>query len=217
MKQQDIRRNKEKKTKKSRKKKPKTQQKPPRFCGGFCWPFLTIKPGIFLILAIFVPTNRGYSHKYIRRFPIKVHRGMGETSQYLDFVIVLSNWVPDNWAYQLPLFSIPDFLRISHGVLAWGECGMAKEAHSLWCKIDAFGCIEHGGLVWERVRWPYALALPSTCRCDSWCALYSHTHVHFSKLRLISVASKIYTQLILNNQNLYLYLYLFYKSNNFTI
>ena len=36
MKQQEIRRNKGKKTKKLRKKKPKIlQQKPPRFCGGF--------------------------------------------------------------------------------------------------------------------------------------------------------------------------------------
>ena len=35
MKQQEAKRNKEKKTKTSRKKKHKTQQKPPRFCGGF--------------------------------------------------------------------------------------------------------------------------------------------------------------------------------------
>ena len=29
------------------KKNPKMQQKPPRFCGGFWWPFLTLKLGIF--------------------------------------------------------------------------------------------------------------------------------------------------------------------------
>ena len=55
-KQQEKRRNKEKKTKKSRKNQPKTQQKPPRFCAGFCWPFLTIKLGpVFEILTIFCP------------------------------------------------------------------------------------------------------------------------------------------------------------------
>ena len=47
MKQQEIRRNKGKKTKKLRKKKPKIQQKQPRFCGGFSGPFFTIKLGIF--------------------------------------------------------------------------------------------------------------------------------------------------------------------------
>ena len=47
MKQQEIRRNKGKKTKKLRKKKPKIQQKPPRFCGGFSGPFFTIKLGMF--------------------------------------------------------------------------------------------------------------------------------------------------------------------------
>ena len=46
MKQQEIGRNKEKMTKKLRKKKPKTQQKPPRFSGGFWRPFLTTKLGI---------------------------------------------------------------------------------------------------------------------------------------------------------------------------
>ena len=47
MKQQEIGINEEKKTKTLRKKKPKTQQEPPRFCGGFCWPFVTIKLGDF--------------------------------------------------------------------------------------------------------------------------------------------------------------------------
>ena len=47
MKQHEIRRNKGKKTKKLSVNKPKIQQKPPRFCGGFCWPFFTIKLGIF--------------------------------------------------------------------------------------------------------------------------------------------------------------------------
>ena len=47
MKQQEIRRNTGKKTKKLRKKKPKIQQKQPRFCGGFSGPFFTIKLGIF--------------------------------------------------------------------------------------------------------------------------------------------------------------------------
>ena len=35
------------KDKEIEKEKPQMQQKPPRFCGGFCWPFLTIKLGIF--------------------------------------------------------------------------------------------------------------------------------------------------------------------------
>ena len=36
------------KTKKLRKKKPKMQQKPPRFCGGFCWAIFDNKIGDFL-------------------------------------------------------------------------------------------------------------------------------------------------------------------------
>ena len=49
MKQQEIRRNKGKKNKNIEKEGTKNdQQKPPRFCGGFCWPFLTIHTGDFL-------------------------------------------------------------------------------------------------------------------------------------------------------------------------
>ena len=47
MKQQEIRRNQGKKQKHWEWKKPKIQQKPPRFCGGVCWPFFTGKLGIF--------------------------------------------------------------------------------------------------------------------------------------------------------------------------
>ena len=54
MKQQEIRRNKGKKTKKLRKKRPKIQQKQPRFCGGFSGPFFTIKLGIFKDFCQFV-------------------------------------------------------------------------------------------------------------------------------------------------------------------
>ena len=72
MTQQEIRRNREKKTNKLRKKKPKTQQKPPRFCGGFCWPFLSRKLFLFQILTMFVPTNRGYNHIYIYAVELKI-------------------------------------------------------------------------------------------------------------------------------------------------
>ena len=65
MKQQEIKRNEGKMTKKLRKKKPKIQQKQPRFCGGFSGPFFTIKLGAFKDFANFLPTNRGYSHIYI--------------------------------------------------------------------------------------------------------------------------------------------------------
>ena len=48
MKQEENRRNKREKQKRIRKRKTKNgRQKPPRFCGGFCWPFLTIKLGSF--------------------------------------------------------------------------------------------------------------------------------------------------------------------------
>ena len=66
-KQQEITRNKEKMTKKMRKKKPKNgQQKPPRCCGGFCWPFLTIKLGIFLEILAYAHQSRLQPQIYTR-------------------------------------------------------------------------------------------------------------------------------------------------------
>ena len=47
MKQQEIRRNKEEKTKKLRKKKPKIQQKPPHFCRGSLLAIFDYKLGMF--------------------------------------------------------------------------------------------------------------------------------------------------------------------------
>ena len=69
---QEIMRNKAKMSKILRMKKPKIQQKPPRFCGGFCWPFFIVKLWIWKIWAMFGPTNWGYSHIYIY---IHIHTG----------------------------------------------------------------------------------------------------------------------------------------------
>ena len=57
MKQQEIRRNKGKKTKKFRKKKPKIQEKQPRFCGCLLGPCLTIKLGILRFLHFVGPPS----------------------------------------------------------------------------------------------------------------------------------------------------------------
>ena len=76
MKQQEIWRNKERKTKKLRKKKPKTQQKPPRFCGGFCWPILTIKLGIFKEFGhLCAHQSRLQPYVYIYIYPDGLIRG----------------------------------------------------------------------------------------------------------------------------------------------
>ena len=40
-------------------------------------------------------TARETTYKYIRKFPIKTHRGRGKTSQYPYLVAILSNWVAD--------------------------------------------------------------------------------------------------------------------------
>ena len=71
MKQQEIRRNKGKKTKKLRKKRPKIQQKEPRFCGGFFWAIFHYKTGHFLrFLPIFGPPIEVTAiYIYIRKLP----------------------------------------------------------------------------------------------------------------------------------------------------
>ena len=33
---------------------------------------------------------------------LKYAEGGDKTSQYSNLVVILSNWVPDNWVYQLP-------------------------------------------------------------------------------------------------------------------
>ena len=41
------------------------------------------------------------NYKYIRKFPIKVHRGRGQNFPIFIFVVILSNWVWDDWVYRL--------------------------------------------------------------------------------------------------------------------
>ena len=49
----------------------------------------------------------------IRKFPVKVHRGRGQSfPTFISRVIILPNWVPDNWVYRLPNTALR--LRLTH-------------------------------------------------------------------------------------------------------
>ena len=48
-----------------------------------------------------------YIYTHTRNFPIKVHGGRGQNFPILSLschylVVILSNWVPDNWVYRFP-------------------------------------------------------------------------------------------------------------------
>ena len=59
-------------------------------------------------------TTRERIYKYKRKFLIKVHRGRGQNFQYSYLVVILSNWVPDNWVYWFPNEGMPAW---THGPL----------------------------------------------------------------------------------------------------